>query len=125
MVFLHPEAPNKLKTLLSALGAKTQSYQEELDCCGLPILGMHSEIAMGLSHAKIKAIKDQGYDAISTICACCQMVYGTKQPIILREMQDPDSEISVKNILAYVGLAMGYSPDELGENLNRTPQLII
>ena len=40
-------------------------------------------------------------------------------------MQDPDSEIAVKNILAYVGLAMGYSIDELGENLNRTPQLII
>jgi heterodisulfide reductase subunit B len=80
---------------------------------------------MDLSYSKIKALKAQGFDAVTTICGLCQTMYATKQPIILREKKDMESEIPVKNLLALVGLAMGLDEDELGEEFNRTPPLDI
>jgi len=62
------ENPQKMETILTALGAECSFYPEKLDCCGAPIDANLPESALTKTGQKLQAIQDHGFDAIVDVC---------------------------------------------------------
>ncbi len=114
------EDPRYLEELMAALGAKVEDYPERLDCCGQGLAITTGKTALTISGAKLKAIKDRGFDAIVTVCPFCMKMLDSKQNAI-RVTTQTDISLPVLYYTQLLGLAMGISAEKLGLNLNLSP----
>jgi len=110
--FDDPENPTALKNLIKATGAKCLDYMDETECCGAPILGVNAEIPLQLAREKLGHIKAVGAQALITVCPFCHMMYDLNQPRIEKTFNEQFG-IPVLHYTQFLGLAMGFSPDEL------------
>jgi len=111
--FDDPENPTTLKNLIKATGAKCLNYMDETECCGAPIIGVNAEIPLQLAREKLSHIKAVGAQALITVCPFCHMMYDLNQPRIEKTFNEQIG-IPVLHYTQLLGLAMGFSPDELG-----------
>ncbi len=111
--FDDPENPVMLKRLIEITGAKCLDYMDETECCGAPIVGVNEKIPLQLARNKLSHIRDVGAQAMITICPFCHMMFDVNQPRIER-MFDEAFGLSVLHYPQLLGLAMGFSPAELG-----------
>ena len=110
--FDDPENPVMLKQLVEATGATCLDYIDKTQCCGAPIVGVKESIPLQLARDKLKNIKDAGAHAMVTVCPFCHMMFDTNQPRIER-MFNETFGIPVLHYPQLLGLAMGFTPDEL------------
>jgi len=110
--FDDPENPIMLKRLIEATGAQCLDYLDETECCGAPISGVNEKIPLELARDKLNHIKAVGAQAMITICPFCHMMFDTNQSRIER-MFNETFFIPVLHYPQLLGLAMGFSPDEL------------
>ena len=110
--FDDPENPLILKNLIEATGAKCLDYMDETECCGAPIIGVNEEIPLQLAKDKLRHIKDAGAQAMVTICPFCHMMFDTNQSRIERIFNETFG-LPVLHYPQLLGLAMGFSPEEL------------
>ncbi len=110
--FDNPENPQTLKTLIEATGAKYVEYVDKTSCCGAPIAGVDDKIPLELSKEKLVHVKKAGAQALITVCPFCHMMFDTNQPRLER-MFNENFNIPVLHYPQLLGLAMGFSPEEL------------
>lgn len=120
----HPEdpvEPRKYDSVLRALGADVGYYPDKGGCCGATILPYSAKHALLIVAAKLKTIKDYGFDCVSTSCPYCMEMIDAKQDAARSEVGDESISIPAFYLTQLIGLAMGLSPKELGLNLNVSP----
>ena len=110
--FDDPENPVLLKKLIEATGAECLDYMYETDCCGAPIVGVNDKIPLYLAGDKLTSIKTVDAEALITVCPFCHMMFDINQPRIER-LLNKKFGIPVLHYPQLLGLAMGFTPEEL------------
>jgi len=110
--FDDPENPVLLKRLIEATGAECLDYMYETDCCGAPIIGVNDTIPLYLAGDKLRNVKSVDAQALITVCPFCHMMFDINQPRIERLLEE-EFGIPVLHFPQLLGLAMGFTPQEL------------
>lgn len=110
--FEDPENPVILKKLIELTGAQCLDYMYETDCCGAPIISVNDKIPLYLAGEKLRNLKAVGAQALITVCPTCHMMFDLHQFRIERVLSET-FRIPVLHYTQLLGLAMGFSPDEL------------
>ena len=116
--FDDPENPHTLGDLIEATGARLVHYQEEGECCGGGILAIDQETALAIAKSKLDHIHIVDADGMVLICPFCDIMYEINQRSIERQY-DVTYRLPVLYYPQLLGLALGFTPDELGFRLNR------
>ena len=111
--FDDPENPVILKKLIELTGATCLDYMYETECCGAPIIGVNDKIPLHLAGEKLSNVKAVGAQALITVCPFCHMMFDLNQPRIERVLSETLG-VPVLHYTQLLGLAMGFSPEELG-----------
>jgi len=114
------ENPQKMETILKAIGAKPLDYPEKLDCCGALLTANLPDSALTKTGQKLQKVQEQGFDAFIDACPWCHRQYDSKQ-IKAGETVAAKLEMPVFYLTQLIGLSMGISNDKLGLNLNLSP----
>ena len=118
--FDDPEDPKLLDSLIEATGAECVEYMEEKLCCGAPVMGVDEKLALKIVREKLKSIKKVSADVVTTVCQFCHLHYDINQFRIEEEFSEK-YQIPILHYTQLLGLAQGFSPDELGLYENRVP----
>jgi len=110
--FDDPIHPEKLDTLVQALGAESCVYDTKMLCCGsgLAFAGAQDEATM-LMRKKLLDVREKA-DALTVVCPACFIQYDQRQFILQR--QGEQLGIPVFGYQELLGLALGLSEDALG-----------
>ncbi|RLF29457.1 MAG: heterodisulfide reductase subunit B [Thermoplasmata archaeon] len=113
------ENPQKIENILQAIGAQTNDYPEKLDCCGAPLLINHPETALTKAGQKLKAIQEQDFNALVTVCPWCHKMLDARQNKA-GETIASKIHLPVFYLTQLLGLALGIKKEKLGLELNLT-----
>jgi len=116
--FDDPENPHTLGDLIEATGARLVPYEEEGECCGGGILAIDQETALAIAKSKLDHIHVTDADGMVLICPFCDIMYEINQRSIERQF-GVTYRLPVLYYPQLLGLALGFTPDELGFQLNR------
>ncbi len=116
--FDDPENPQSLGRLIGATGARVVRYEDEGQCCGGGILGFDEETALLVTKQKLDHVAASGADAMVLICPFCAIMYEANQRRI-EGLHKTSYKLPVLYYPQVLGLAMGFSPEEMGFMLNR------
>ena len=114
------ENPQKMETILKAIGAKPLDYPEKLDCCGGLLNANLPDSALTKTGQKLQKVQEQGFDAFIDVCPWCHRQYDAKQTKA-GETVAAKLEVPVLYLTQLLGLAFGVSKDKLGLDLNLSP----
>ncbi len=107
-----PENPTMLKELIRLTGAECLDYMDEPECCGNPVIGVNEAVPFQIAMEKLEHVKAVKAEALITVCPYCHIMYDLNQPRIERTF-DRQFGIPVLHYTQLLGLAMGFSPEEL------------
>jgi len=110
-----PENPTMLKNLIRLTGAECLDYMDETECCGNPIIGVNEEVPFQMAKEKLDHVRAVKAQALITVCPFCHMMYDLNQPRIERAFNEKFG-IPVLHYPQLLGLAMGFTPEELALN---------
>ena len=113
------ENPQKMESILVALGAEPADYPEKLDCCGAPIDANLPESALTKTGQKLQAIEEHGFDAMIDVCPWCHKMFDLRQSKA-GETVAAKLDVPVLYLTQLLGLALGIKKDKLGLNLNNS-----
>ena len=116
--FDDPENPHTLGELIEATGARLVSYEEETECCGGGILAIDQETALAIAKSKLDHVQAVDADGMVLICPFCDIMYEINQRSIERRF-GVNYRLPVLFYPQLLGLALGFTPEELGFRLNR------
>ena len=113
-----PLDPVKFDNLLKALGAESPRFRTKLMCCGqgLDRVDQHDR-ALHFARIKLKELKNIGADALALCCPSCYLQFDNNQYLMEREGER--FGIPVLYFTELLGLAMGFSAEDLGINSHR------
>lgn len=109
------ENPTLLKNLIRITGAQCLDYIDEAECCGNPIIGVNEAIPFRIAKEKLEHIRAVGAQALITVCPYCHAMYDLNQPRI-EQISNERFGIPVLHYTQLLGLAMGFTPEELALN---------
>ncbi|MDD4749461.1 MAG: CoB--CoM heterodisulfide reductase subunit B [Methanosarcinaceae archaeon] len=115
------ETPTFFDELVEATGAKSIDYEDKMACCGAGggARSAAQEMTLKLTEAKLRHMQQAGVDCIVDACPFCHLQFDQGQAEI-EEHFGTVFEIPVLHYSQLLGLALGYSPKELGIHFNRT-----
>jgi heterodisulfide reductase subunit B/NAD-dependent dihydropyrimidine dehydrogenase PreA subunit len=115
-----PLRPVKLDRLVEALGATSLDYNSKLLCCG-EALGRSGNPAESTASARMKLVElaQLGADAVVVVCPACFQQFETQQMVM--QKSDESFSLPVFYYSEIAGLALGFSPEELGFEMHRVP----
>ena len=116
-----PEDPQKLDSLIKALGAETFDYPEKIDCCGSQLAVASGRATLKIAGEKLQAVKSYGFDGLVTTCPFCFKMYDGRQRAIKGALKDNSLDVPVFYYTQLLGLALGSRPERLGLQLNQSP----
>ena len=123
--FDDPENPQSLDRLIEATGAHVVRYEDEGDCCGGGILAFDEETALRLAKRKLDHVVAAGADGLVLTCPFCAIMYEANQRRI-EGLFETEYKLPVLYYPQLLGLAMGFSLEEMGIKLNRVkPRALI
>jgi heterodisulfide reductase subunit B len=114
------EIPMALDGLISALGGTPVDYPPKVRCCGGMLVATFEEVAKSLCQDLCEWARARGADCIITTCPMCQANLELLQQRRLGS-GTARSAIPVLYFTQLVGLALGYSPEDVGMQLNLIP----
>lgn len=120
--FDDPENPRSLDQLIEATGARVVRYEDEAQCCGGGILGFDEETALSVTRQKLEHVRAAQADGLVLICPFCAVMYEANQRRV-ESLYGVEYKLPVLYYPQLLGLAMGFSPDEVGMKLNRVKPL--
>lgn len=103
--------PTVLDDLVSWVGAETVNHAEDLMCCGGGLMGVDDKTGQVMLNSILDLMRDEGTTHIVTPCPYCFVQFDIRQK---------ENSIPVLYLLELYGLAMGFSPDEMGLKHHRT-----
>jgi CoB--CoM heterodisulfide reductase subunit B len=113
MGFDDPKEPKSLDKLVALLGIKSVEYPEKQLCCGGGLKIASTEDAASFARKKIMHIIENGATCIIVSCPYCRAQFESAQAEI-RENYNEKLNLPVFYYTELLGLAMGYTPEELG-----------
>jgi heterodisulfide reductase subunit B len=116
--FDDPENPQSLDRLIEATGAHVVHYEDEGQCCGGGILGFDEETALLVTKQKLDHVTKAEADAMVLICPFCAIMYEANQRRV-EKAYETTYRLPVLYYPQVLGLAMGFSAEEVGIKLNR------
>ncbi len=117
--FDNPILPVKMDKLVEALKAKSLQYPSKMDCCGQALGAVdEEEISMEMMWKKLKEVQDLGADALVVCCPACFIQFDYGQNIAQR--QGIDVAVPIIYLSELIGLALGFSAEELGVTMHRS-----
>lgn len=117
--FDSPDVPRTLSELIKVTGASILEYATLKDCCGGGLLGLSEDTANALAAKKLQEISMSGAHALVLVCPFCNVMYEGQQKKIAKKT-GLDLKVPVVYYPQVLGLALGFSAEELGFRLNRT-----
>jgi heterodisulfide reductase subunit B len=114
------ENPQKIESILQALGAEPVQYPQKLDCCGAPLLANLPDSALTKTGQKLQAIQEQGIQALVDVCPWCHKMFDSRQTKA-GEIVTAKLDVPVVYLTQLLGIALGVSKDKLGFDLNLSP----
>lgn len=112
------ENPQKIESILKALGAEPVLYPERLDCCGAPLLANLPESALTKTGQKLQAIQEQGIQGMVDVCPWCHKMFDSRQTKA-GETVAVKLDVPVVYLTQLLGAAFGIPADKLGLELDR------
>ncbi|MBL6955286.1 MAG: CoB--CoM heterodisulfide reductase iron-sulfur subunit B family protein [Chlorobium phaeobacteroides] len=109
----NPLDPTSLDDLVEALGGKTISYEHKNKCCGFHTLLVAEEESLSVASEALGEAIESKADFIVTPCPLCHTVLDGYQTKALKQANIKKS-IPVFHLSEMVGLALGYTPRQLG-----------
>lgn len=110
-----PENPTTLKELVRLTGAECLDYMDETECCGNPIIGVNEDVPFQMAKEKLDHVRNVGAQALITCCPFCHIMFDLNQPRIERAFNEKFN-LPVLHYPQLLGVAMGFSPEELALN---------
>lgn len=113
------ENPTFFDEMVEATGAKSIDYEDKMACCGAGG-GARTAVldtALKLVNNKLKHMKDAGVDCVVDACPFCHLQLDVGQTEIKTKFGD-EYGIHILHYSQLLGLAMGFSPEELGIDQN-------
>ncbi len=114
------EDPQKMESLLRAIGMDSEDYVEKLDCCGAHVMVNEPESALTKTGQKLEAVQERGFHGMATMCPWGQRMFDSKQEDAAATV-GASLELPVLYYTQLLGIAMGISPSDLGIELNLSP----
>lgn len=113
-----PLQPRKLDRLVESLGATSLDYNYRLMCCG-ESLARSGSVEESLAGARLKLFEldELGADAIVVVCPACFLQFDSQQVLIQKDRED--LHLPVIYLSEVLGLALGFTPGELGLDMHR------
>jgi len=109
--------PKSLEKIIYALGATSVDFGAKLKCCGFHATYTASEDMIRITGETAKSAVASGANCIVTPCPLCQMSLDMNQPEG-QAVVGCNQEMPVLHLSQLVGLALGFSPDQLGMNMH-------
>jgi heterodisulfide reductase subunit B len=116
-----PENPQKLDSLIRAIGAETFDYPEKIDCCGSQLAVSSGRSTLKIAGDKLEKLPKYGFDALTTTCPFCFKMFDGRQRAIKATLRNPSLDIPVFYYTQLLGLALGSDIDKLGLIMNQSP----
>lgn len=113
-----PYWPQTLSRLIEITGAEAVDDGQTAACCGGGVLGVNEELANDISLKRLRAAADQEVDGLVLICPFCNVMLEGQQKKIGKSLE-VDLKVPIFFYPQILGLALGFSPEELGFKLNR------
>ncbi len=111
--FDKPDDPTELEEIFEICGATPVDYESRTKCCGFPIIMMNKKASLDMAGNALADAVDSGADVIVTGCPLCHLNLDSYQPEA-EALRKRDATIPILHLPQLVGLALGYSPRELG-----------
>ena len=109
----HPERDLYLEKLIAALGGEVVEYDGARKCCGFPIITMSREVSLRQAGTHLGDAMDAEADCLVTPCPLCHLNLDMQQPEAAK-VTGRDLDLAVLHLPQLVGLALGFSPKDLG-----------
>jgi succinate dehydrogenase / fumarate reductase, cytochrome b subunit len=110
-----PERKTYLEQLISLIGGEPVEYLGKTKCCGFPMVTMNRDKSLAMGGNHIMEAKGKGADLLVTPCPLCHLNLDAQQPDAARVMRTT-IDVPIFHLPQLMGLAMGYSPEELRLN---------
>lgn len=111
--FEDPSSPRSLHDLILALGGRPADFSSQADCCGFHMMTIDESRAARHAGRLLVDAQQQGADVLVTACPLCHISMDAWQPKSERSMKRTIG-MPVIHVPQLVGLALGFSPRELG-----------
>lgn len=116
--FDNPTTPVTLDEVTGITGAVSIDYENKNQCCGLTIMGTAEDIGVRLASEKLECLTNCGVDAMVLACPSCCVAYENNQRQVGKKT-GKDFNLPVLYFTQILGLAMGFSEEAMGFDLNR------
>ncbi|MFP3197807.1 MAG: CoB--CoM heterodisulfide reductase iron-sulfur subunit B family protein [Sulfolobaceae archaeon] len=105
--------PHSMEDLIAATGATPVPFPMNKSCCGFPLMGSNPKVGIKLAFNVLKSAKDQQADILVHPCSLCHLQLDSLQTRIMSEF-NVNWTMPAIYITQLLGLAFGFSPEELG-----------
>ncbi len=123
--FDNPEVPHTFDELVAATGAQSVEYLDKKMCCGGSVLGIDEKLAVTMANHKLHIAKNNGADAVISICPFCTVMYEDNQRKA-EEQFETQYGIPVLYYTQLLGLSFGFDANAIGTRFNRVkPQALL
>ncbi|HZK15574.1 MAG TPA: CoB--CoM heterodisulfide reductase iron-sulfur subunit B family protein, partial [Solirubrobacterales bacterium] len=109
----HGDRDIYLEQVIEALGGEVVEYDGARKCCGFPVITMNKVTSLTQSGTHLGDALDAGADALVTPCPLCHLNLDMQQPEASK-IVDRELGLAVLHLPQLVGLALGFTPKELG-----------
>ena len=114
-----------LEKTIETLGGEVVNTSGKGKCCGFPILSSNEENSLAMCGDHTLEAKEKGADCIVTPCPLCHLELDGKQADAAKQKKQ-DIDLPILHLPQLVGLALGFSPKDMGLNkhLVSTKQIV-
>ena len=119
---LHVDDPNRptiLDQIVSWVGATPVDYMQKMLCCGVGIRALDPDTNLIILRERLASIREAGANCIVTPCPFCFIQFDMGQREVNRKFNESYA-FPVFYISKLLGLAVGFTPEEVGLQFHTT-----